>query len=365
MRQIFIAILSFRYRFVVLLSILIVFWSFLSPVLYSASYGPAITFTLNPNYHRAILLLAIFLLLPAVLHTREDILSFLHSTTILFIFIHLLLIVATVMFLISGNSLYDLHLMRILDTPPIYWESGLFLLCVGYSFVVRKMSTGFLIFFAVIGFSGLLLGNSRTRFLATFLCLLYFIYPYVSRRLIAWAITIVFLLAVIPLLMPHNVINYFTRLVNQRVEQSYGKTFAEMSSGRMIAYTFAYKRWKDSPFLGVGSCYVLPRQKTFINRSQKSMPRVHNYYLEVLAGQGTVGFIVLIAILGMTFLTIWRVGRIKSKHAPDARLIIAFFYFGIINWFFKESWGITYSTIVLIAAYSRIPKSATFNQEVF
>lgn len=359
LRQIVIAIFENRYGIAILFSSLIVIWAFLSPFLYPASYGLPITFTQNPNYQRGIQLLAVLLFLPAVLNSREDIRSFLHSTTLLLVLVHLLVIIAAVFFLVSGHSLYDLHLMRILDTPPVFWESGLLLLCLAYYFVLRKMNSGFLIFFIVIGCVGLILGNSRTRFLATFFCLLYFIYPFVSKRILAWTVSIVLLLSVSPLLLPHNVTDYFSRLINQRIEQSSGNDFSEIARGRMNACKFAYERWKKHPLLGVGSCYILPRESMLDKRNAKSMPRVHNYYFEVLAGQGATGFVLLIIVLGLTFIMIWRIAREKANKVLDGRLIIALFWFGIINWLFKESWGITYSTIAMLSAYTRIRKSAS------
>ena len=103
----------------------------------------------------------------------------------------------------------------------------------------------------------------------------------------------------------------------------------------------------------MGSCYILPRDKAVVN-GQKSMPRVHNYLLEVLAGQGWVGFSLLLAVLAVTFKNIWKINKFKAHEAIDGRLIVAFFGFGFLNWLFKESWGMTYSAIILLSAFVRV-----------
>ncbi|MFZ5570356.1 MAG: O-antigen ligase family protein [Thermodesulfobacteriota bacterium] len=354
-RKILSAILGFRYRIVIILSAFIIIWSFFSPLLYPVPYGLPITFTQNPIYQRGILSIVILFLMPAALGSRDDIRKFLYATFQLFIVVHLLVVLAAVFFLALGNSIYDLHLMRILDTPPIYWESGLFLIFLAYAFVGRKVRSSMIMWYGMLAFAGLVLGNSRTRFLATLLCLLYFMYPNVSKRLIAWMLTLALLSSTSLLLLPGSVEDYFSKLIQQRIEQSSGKTFAEMSTGRTKAYEYAYKKWKENPFVGVGSCYILPR--SIYTGVSTPIPRVHNYYLEVLAGQGVVGFGLLIIVLFICFVSMLKIGMMKSTMVLDGRLIVALFLFGVINWMFKESWGITYSAITMLSLYRQTKES--------
>ncbi|MBA4369133.1 MAG: hypothetical protein C0403_16005 [Desulfobacterium sp.] len=355
MKQIFKAFFTFRYRIVIVLSALIVIWAFLAPLLYTATYGPPITFTKSPNYHRGLQILATLLLLPAVLRSRDDIQKFISSTAHLLILVHLLLIIASTFFLLSGHALYDLHLMRILETPPVFWESGLLLLCLGYLFVRREMNFSLLIVFGVLACAGLILGNSRTRFLATFLTLLYFMYPYISKRLFSWVMSIMLLMSVSIIMLPHFE-DYLSRLIKQRIEQSESKNLSELTSGRSTAYAFAYKRWKSSPFVGVGTCYILPRSTAVNQGPNIKMHRVHNYYLEVIAGQGIIGFGLLIIVIGISVIMVMRVALINANKAVDGRIIVALFFFGLINWMFKESWGITYCTIAILSAYTETRK---------
>jgi hypothetical protein len=340
------AVFDLRYRLVILLSALIIVWSFLSPVLYPASYGPSITFTQNPNYHRAITLLSLLLFIPAVLRSRNDIRGFLLSTIHVLIAIHILVVIATVYFLMSGHSLYELHLMRILNTPPVFWESGLLMLGLAYLLVFREISTLSLISLGILACIGLLLGNSRTRFLATFICLFYFLYPYISKRLIAWIVSLMLLLTASPILLPHNAKDYSSRLIKQRIEQSTTMDINKISSGRISTYKFTFERWKESPLVGVGSCYILPR-------TLDKAPRVHNYFLEILAGQGLLGLILLISVLVISFIIISHIGMKKAYNVVEGRFIVALFLYGLINWMFKESWGITYCTIAMLSVYSQ------------
>lgn len=361
LKEIIRAVFANRYSFVIMLSCLIIIWSFLSTLLYPASYGPPISFSQNPNFQRGVLLLAVLLFLPALLRSRYDIRRFLFSTTNLLMAIHILIVIVAVFYLMSGHYLYDLHLMRLLETPPIFWESGLLLLCLAYFFVLSEMNTGLLIVFATLACAGLILGNSRTRFLSTIFCLLYFLYPYVSKRMIALIVSLVLFLSLSPLALPDNVNDYFSRLINQRIKQSSSNNLSQITAGRTEMYEFAFKRWTENPMLGVGSCYILPRKAT-INQQSMGAPRVHNYYLEVLAGQGAVGFGLLIIVVGMCIIMTLRIAILKADKAVDGRLIVALFFFGIINWAAKESWGITYCAIALLSMYMRTRESAPQEQ---
>jgi O-antigen ligase len=183
---------------------------------------------------------------------------------------------------------------------------------------------------------------------------IYFIYPYINGRIVAWVTVLVILilssLAVLP-----GVDRYFSRLIDQRVEQSVGKSFSEMSSGRVTAYDYAYKRWQEQPLLGVGSCYIFPKADLINKRT--SSARVHNYYLEVLAGQGGVGFFLLVVVLAVCLVMILKILFSKADAVMDGRMLVALFMYGTINWMFKESWGITYSIIALLSVYSKSGES--------
>ena len=358
-RFIFRAVLKRYYGIVVLLPGVIICWSLLSPVLYEASAGPAFTLVTTPNYQRGLLSLAVLLLLPAVLQNRNDIEEFIRSSAQLFILIHCVVIVVAMFFVLSGHPVNRLHLMRVLDTPPIYWESGLLLLALAYLFVVRKMGAPVLIGFAIIGIAGLILGGSRTRFVVTFICLLYFMYPYISIRLTAFVFSFCIVLLMVVLIVPGSAKNYFSLIIGERIEQSVvadisdPKEIERLTSRRTVAYETAFERWRQKPLFGVGSCYILPRDKAVVN-GQKSMPRVHDYLLEVLAGQGWAGFSLLLAVLAVTFKNLWKINRFKAREVIDGRLLVAFFGFGFLNWLFKESWGMTYSAIILLSAYVRV-----------
>lgn len=349
-KDIFVSLFEYRHGLVVWLSVLIVAWSFMSPVLYPESYGETIPFSLNPNYHRGISTLFLLFFIPAVIKTRDDIHQFFSSTAYMFIVAHILLLIVAIFFLLAGHPLYDLHLMVFLNTPPIYWESGLFVLLLAYFLVNRKMGAGYLIAFCVLALFGLVLGNSRTRFVATFICMAYFIYPYINGRIVAWSTVLVILVTSCLAVLP-GVGGYFARLIDQRVEQSVGKTFYEMSSGRTMAYEYAYNRWKEKPLMGVGSCFILPKEN-LVNK-QTNIIRVHNYYLEVLAGQGLAGFFLLLAVLGISLMIIIKIVFKKADRVIDGRMLVALFLFGTINWMFKESWGITYSVIALLSVYDK------------
>lgn len=349
-KDVFVALFEFRYGLAVWLSVLIVAWSFMSPVLYTESFGKTISFSMNPNYQRGINTLFLLFIIPALVKTREDIRRFFDSTAHMFMAAHVLLTIAAVFFLLAGHPLYDLHLMRFLDTPPVYWESGLLVLLLAYFLVNRKMGAGLLIAFCILALFGLILGNSRTRFVATFLCVVYFIYPYINGRILAWA-TVLFILILSSLAVLPGVEGYFSRLIDQRVEQSVGKSFSEMSLGRVSAYEYAYKRWQEKPLLGVGSCYIL--SKTALINKRTNVARVHNYYLEVLAGQGIAGFFLLAAVLGISSVMILKIIFSKAYTVMDGRMLVALFLFGTINWMFKESWGITYSIIALLSVYGK------------
>jgi hypothetical protein len=312
---------------------------------------------MNPNYQRGIIMLAILFFIPAIIREKEDLHKFICSSVYVFIVIHILAMITSFIFLLKGHSLLNLHLMRVLETPPVYWDSGLLLIGLAYLFVKREMNSGLLVIFCILACAGIILGNSRTRFLATFLCLLYFIYPYVNRRLIVWAVTLLFIFSAGLLALP-KVENYFSRLVNQRIEQSIGKSFAEMSTGRASAYEFSYNRWKQNPILGVGSCYIFPRPSVINKQNSDPASRVHNYYLEVLAGQGVAGIFLLIIVLLISTQVIFKIVKVKAKNVIDGRYLISLFLFGIINWLFKESWGITYSIIALLSVYSQTSENS-------
>ena len=352
----FVALFEFRYGLVIGLSLLIVAWSFMSPVLYSESNWQTVSFSMNPNYQRGISTLFLLFIIPAILKTREDIRHFFVSSAHMFMAAHVLLAVAAVFFLLAGHPLYDLHLMRFLNTPPVYWESGLLVLLLAYFLVNRELGPGILLAFCVLALFGLVLGNSRTRFLATFICVIYFIYPYINGRIVAWSTVLVILVTSCLAVLP-GVEGYFARLIDQRVEQSVGKSFSEMSNGRAMAYEYAYKRWKEKPLMGVGSCFILPKAN-LVNK-QTNIIRVHNYYLEVLAGQGLSGFFLLMAALGISLVIIIKIVFQKADRVIDGRLLVALFLFGTINWMFKESWGITYSVIALLSVYDKSGESVT------
>lgn len=353
-KDVFVALFEFRYGIAVWLSLIIVAWSFMSPVFYSDAYGKSILFSLNPNYQRGLSNLFLLIIIPTLVRKREDIRHFFVSSAHVLMFTHVILTVAAVFFLLAGHSLYELHLMRFLNTPPVFWESGLLVLLLAYFLVNRKMSAGLLIIFCILALFGLILGNSRTRFLATFLCGIYFIYPYINVRIVAWTSVLVILilssLAVLP-----GVEGYFSRLIDQRVEQSVGKSFSEMSSGRESAYDYAYNRWQEKPLLGVGSCYIFPKADLINKRT--SSARVHNYYLEVLAGQGLSGFSLLVVVLGICLVMILKIVFSKADAVMDGRMLVALFMYGTINWMFKESWGITYSIIALLSVYGKSTES--------
>ncbi len=344
----FLSLFEFRHGLSVWLSLVIVAWSFMSPLMYSDAHGKTIEFSANPNYQRGITILFLLFIVPVLIKTRDDIRRFFVSSAHVFMFTHVFLTVAAVFFLLAGHPIYELHLMRFLNTPPVFWESGLLVLLLGYFLVNRKMNGGFLIFFCVLALFGLVLGNSRTRFLATFICLVYFIYPYINGRLVAWAGALS-ILVLSSLVMLPGVEGYFERLIDQRVEQSVGKSFSEMSNGRMSAYEYAYKRWQEKPALGVGSCFIFPKENLINKRT--SAARVHNYYLEVLAGQGVVGFSFLVSVLGLCLVMIVRIVTGKASDVMDGRMLVALFMYGAINWMFKESWGITYVIIALLSVY--------------
>lgn len=353
-KDIFVAFFEFRHGLVVWLSVLIVAWSFMSPVLYPKSYGETISFSLNPNYQRGIGTLFLLFFIPAIIKTRDDIHQFFSSTAYMFMAAHILMLVAAIFFLLTDHPLYDLHLMLILKTPPIYWESGLFVLLLVYFLVNRRIGAGYLIAFCVLALFGLVLGNSRTRFVATFICMAYFIYPYINGRIVAWS-TVLIILATSSLMVLPGVGGYFARLIDQRVEQSAGKSFNEMASGRVMAYEYTYNRWKEKPLMGVGSCFILPKIN-LINK-KTNIFRVHNYYLEVLAGQGIVGFSLLIVVLVISLIIIFKIVIKKAGLVIDGRMIMTLFLFGTINWIFKESWGITYSVIALLSVYDKSGES--------
>jgi O-antigen ligase len=362
-RRIFRAITNRRYNLAVMMIGLITCWSLLSPIVYQASQGPAFTLLTTPNYQRGLLLLGVLLILPAFLQTRDDIFKFIRAFISLFIIVHCVMSAIAILFVASGHSIYQLHLMRVLDTPPIYWESGLLLIGLAYLFVERKMKLPILIVLGLVGLVGLIIGGSRTRFLTTFICLLYFMYPYMSVRLTVACASLAFFIFVVVLCMPGSAKNYFSTIIGQRIEQSTigdikdSKEIERITSRRTVTYKKAFERWRERPIFGVGSCYILPRDAAVV-QGKKSMPRVHNYILEVLAGQGIVGISLLMAVLVISFKNIWRISKYKSSAVIGGRLIIALFGFGLINWVFKESWGITFCVVIMLSAYAGTLRSA-------
>lgn len=353
-KQILLAIVTFRYRICVIISIVIITWSFLTPWFYPSGGGEAFTFASNPNYRRWLEILVPLILLPASIRNRADLHRFLFSAFYIIIVIHCIAILGSTLFLLFGHSFHEIHRMVFLNMRPIYWESGLLLLFIAYSFINFKISPFILIFLAIIGCAGLILGNSRTRFLSTFLCTAYFIYPYVSKRLFFWGMSFFLLLSTVAggtAFFSGTVSKYFTGLVDQRIEQSVSDDVKTQTSGRNTSYEYAINRWKTNTLFGVGSCYIYPTKK--FSSTNGFFGRLHNYYLEVLAGQGIIGFTLLLMVLGTSKLMVVKILWNRARETIDGRIIVGLFLWGLINWMFKESWGITYTSICLLSVYTR------------
>ncbi|MFH2044517.1 MAG: O-antigen ligase family protein [Pseudomonadota bacterium] len=352
-RQIADALSKRRYNIAVVFAFIIALWAALSPLFYPVRDGIPITFTQNPVMHRALQTIAILVLLPAVLCTRDDINRLIRSIFFLLMSVHVIVLIFAFFFVFSGYPLSDLHKMRILNTPPVYWESGLLLICLVYFFILRKGSSLRLICFSILACFGLIVGNSRARFVASMLCILYFIRPYLSVRIFAGIVAFLFFIFVSVIAMPERTKDYLLKLVVKRVEQSTKGNLDKISNSRIEQYKAAINQWEKSPLIGVGSGYTMPPIR-MIGTTKPIRVRIHNHFLEVLTAQGIVGFILLITILISTLKKTLIITKEKADKEIDGRLIIALFIYGIINWLFKESWGTTYATIAMIGAYKQV-----------
>lgn len=347
-RQIGGALLSRCYGIPITLSMVLMAWILLSPLIYPAFDGFPVTFSQNPNFFRASQTIIILLLLPAVLRTRVDINKLIHSMIGLLMSVHVLLIIAVLFFAADGYRLADVHRMQILNTPPVYWESGLLIIFLAYLLIQKETMLIMLGLFGVLASVGLVVGNSRARVLATVLSLLYFLRRNVSIRMFSALALFLFLLMGGALIVPNSAKDYLSVLVKGRVEQSTKGTMEQISNARLSQFAAAYTRWKKSPWVGVGSGYTMPI--TYNERGKRIRVRVHTHFLEVLAAQGMIGVAVLLFVLGFTIRNaIITVGK-RFLFEEDGRLIFALFVYGVINWCFKESWGITYAAIAMLQA---------------
>nr|WP_319491160.1 O-antigen ligase family protein [uncultured Desulfobacter sp.] len=358
-RRIFICFFTFRYKLCILIPFVIVTWSFLSPWLYPVHGSNAFSLASNPNYKRWLEIIFPLLILPAAIESHDEFREFMFSVFLVIIGIHFISFLASGLFIVCGHPVYEIHRMVFLNMRPIYWESGLLLLFIAYAFVHNRFPPFILVLLALVGCIGLVLGNSRTRVLSTFVCFIYFIYPYVSRRLFFWGIAFVLSFSLVAggaAVFSGKINVYIAGLIEQRIEQSMSKDEKVRTSGRARTYQYALDRWQANPLLGVGSCYIYPTTKF---TSQASIGRLHNYYLEVLAGQGGVGFVLLLAVLGISAVMAFKIFRAKAKESVDGRMAVALLVWGLINWMFKESWGITYTAICLLSIYIQTGQKKT------
>lgn len=346
------ALQGLKYDKTAILSMFIVSWSVLSPFLYPVRDGMPYTTSNGPTFFRGLETIVLLILLPAVIRNRNDMHKMLRSLCQVIIGLHFALIPLITLFVLRGNGIGNIYRMEVLDVPPVYWESGLLILCAMYLSAGKSMKQTTLIVLVMLACAGIVLGNSRTKVFSTLLCLLYFGYPYINVKVVSIGTVVLTLFTAGIFFTPGAFTQSLKERVESRIEQMMSPDKDEMTSGRTSLFRYAIDAWKESPVLGVGGCYVTKPEMNLNHIFDRQRP--HNYFLEVLGGQGLVGFFLLMLVLGITVRRIWRITRNPISKINDGRLIMALLIYNLLNWLSKESWGMVYPLIIMLGIYDRV-----------
>lgn len=336
-----------KYKGIVLLSILLVLWAILSPLFYPVRDGLHVGWSLSRE--RAIEFLPPLLLFPIVIRNVKDVKVFIRSFINVLLFAHIFIILSSVFFIASGQSISSIGKMRIFGLTAVYWESGLLLLCIIYLLIVQKLRPSACFLFSSVAIIGLVIGGSRSRILATLFSIVYFMVPYAHKRIIT-GVTFVLLALSFFFVLPNSFKAVLFSKVVARIEQSTDTDIMEATSGRSDLYSEAYERWKESPVLGVGSGYAI---KPIIINDEVVRRSPHSFFIELLACQGLLGVLVLLIILFKVIRIVFRNEACSSYFnlSAERRLVVSFIIYGVVNWAFKAHWGITFSAIALFSCF--------------
>lgn len=343
---------------ILIFSMILVFWSVISPLLYPIRDGLFSGYSLSRiNLVGSLLPL---LLIPRILRNKKDVEYFIQSFIGLLIFLIMIFSLCSLVLLVSGQrTITTLTGTRILGVLPHSWEAALLFIGLAFVHSMGWMPSRRLIPLVLISIFGLLLSNSRTKVFATLFCSAYIVLPYL-RRFVFPAMALCSVLFIGMLALPDNIKKQGWEIIEKRIDQTTSDDIEESTSGRSVLYTQAYESFRSSPWIGVGEGYAITPGLRYGKMVRQSP---HSYYVGVLAQQGLIGAGIFLLIIAITINLIWQVRRICSTSTRDAsiaRFLVAVVIYGLFCMVLKASWGSTFWSLALLQVFYNVSTQNNF-----
>lgn len=336
---------------ILLLSMVLVFWSVMSPLIYPICHGLFAGYTASRVNSVGSLLP--MLLIPRILTNKNDVGEFVRCSIGLLAVVNCIAFVCCLVLMASGRSIDLLPFTRILGVMPQALEAALLVISVAYVEATDRRPSWQLISLLLIGIFGLVIAESRTKMVAALCCTTYVVWPRLRRFAFLAMVTSATVTAVC-LVLPGGIRSQAWRIIERQIQETMSGDIDVVTSGRSILYAQAYDSFLSSPWIGVGEGYAIA---PYLHRGVEIRSAPHNYYIGVLAQQGLVGAGILAVIIVLVIRLMLRLNRVHVASPRDAvmvRCLNAVVCYGLLCMIFKASWGSTFWSLALLQVFCNV-----------